>query len=352
MQDYNKLAIVGNGFDLAHGLKTNYSDFVKDRKLVCPSLAEFEKEVEETLKFQGYEEIYATYKARSDIYWYDFEKVIGDVTHIAFQEFMRNYGRGPKSDNELEVEYSQRITKINQLFEFVRFEFYDYLNKEFSNFNKQKINNITKELDENTFVINFNFTPTVEVYTQNIDYIHGLLNSGDPLVFGFPLMDRADFSDPQSEVHNKAYQRDLLHFSRFIRDLGISSSSDKYSVFIKEMKDIHIPSLHSGRGGYREITVPEIQKYADLNEHYVSQRKYAFEPLEIEEVVIMGHSIFADKEVLSNLFKNMDNLKRIKLYSYQGESNQSLVNKVKGIERILSKQVRIHIEPYTENNTN
>ncbi len=27
----NKLILIGNGFDLAHGLKTSYADFIKSR---------------------------------------------------------------------------------------------------------------------------------------------------------------------------------------------------------------------------------------------------------------------------------------------------------------------------------
>lgn len=60
----DKLAIVGNGFDLAHGLKTNYFDFFKN-------LSESEQ--------SGWLEILGDYKI-AEPYWYSFEEVISQVT--------------------------------------------------------------------------------------------------------------------------------------------------------------------------------------------------------------------------------------------------------------------------------
>ncbi|WP_180687974.1 AbiH family protein [Trichococcus shcherbakoviae] len=338
MSDYTKLAIVGNGFDLAHGLKTNYYDFVEDRIKICISLGEFEKEVENTLKNQNYEKEFSYYKSKNEFYWYDFEQVIGETTNVIFQEYLMKFSENPKDNQEIQKIYEMKMHKINSLFEEVTTEFYEYLRKEVSGFIEKKIDNIAAELDNQTFVINFNYTSTVETYTKNIRYIHGSLFNNDLPVFGFPMMTRFDFPDTLSETHNKAYQRDLLHFSRHIRNnKGINFQSDKYKNLIEEMKYVHIPSLHSGKGGYGEIQCAEIEEYSGVNGDFTFKEENEYDSDKITEVIFLGHSIIADTEVLGEIFEELSNLEQIVIYSYSGESEATLDNKVKMIKEIAGQ---------------
>jgi hypothetical protein len=59
---YNKLIIVGNGFDLAHGLKTSYMDFIEnfwenERKKVVSGL---ERKLTKDYYYYGYDDEFIT----------------------------------------------------------------------------------------------------------------------------------------------------------------------------------------------------------------------------------------------------------------------------------------------------
>jgi hypothetical protein len=66
-----KLYIIGNGFDLHHGLRTRYADF-------CLCVRENDKELYEFLEW------YVDADLNKDGLWKDFEKDLGTFDHAAF----------------------------------------------------------------------------------------------------------------------------------------------------------------------------------------------------------------------------------------------------------------------------
>lgn len=168
-----KLYIIGNGFDIQHGLKSRYWDFkeyldTKDRKLV-----------------DKLEEYFG-----ADALWSDFEETLAylDTEQIIDEcmNYLQSYGAEDWSDayhHDYQYEVQQRINLIT-----------DTLKKQFTEWILQL--RLPKDANENMVVvnkvatfINFNYTNTLErLYKVNPDqifYIHNkAIDNNSTLILG------------------------------------------------------------------------------------------------------------------------------------------------------------------------
>jgi hypothetical protein len=168
-------------------------------------------------------------------------------------------------------------------------------------------NNINSE---NVLFINFNYTSTLDLYTENkhnkrIIYIHGeLKNSENPIIFGY-----GDEIDERFVTLEK-------------------ENDNNYYTNIKSFK-------YSKTNNYREIL-----KYINFGDY---------------QILIMGHSCgLSDRTLLNTLFEH-DNCKSIKIFYYidkNGEDNyldtymnisRNFKNKQKMREIVVPKELS---EPY------
>ena len=145
----NSLYIIGNGFDLAHGMKTHYSDF----KIFCEKRPSLYKELQ---KFYG------DFLNREGInWWYQFEKNLGilDYEHILGSE--------------------NAFLAPGQLFTFLT----NHIRIPFAKWLKQvHIADVCKfNLDTEARYFTFNYTDVLEqlyhIPSSNIFHIHGRLNN-------------------------------------------------------------------------------------------------------------------------------------------------------------------------------
>jgi hypothetical protein len=242
LKNMNRLIIIGNGFDLAHGIKTSFNDFISDYlynaldKFVCERGYEdlliqmkpldydfwefrnnpFETPIDRTNIYQVIEYIRSSprfefkfvsllfdriYSKCSDLLWVDIE--------IEYFNILLATKHGYKNSNEIEA-----IQKVNNQLEFLKSKLIEYLKKQQLEFggSKDKLSilecfhsdikaheivtiNIENDLQpEKLYFLNFNYTNTIENYVQSCNekipsewnYIHGDLNNsnGKP-VFGF-----------------------------------------------------------------------------------------------------------------------------------------------------------------------
>ena len=314
MNPRNRIIIIGNGFDLAHGLKTSYRNFIDwlwDMKV--EEINEVKKEIKsksrivdkdnlfivavgERNEFNSADELkrWITYKnglletlekKRSELKdpkWSDIEDVYYDCLLKCNNHF------GTEKEEKKYEELS--IIKLNREFRVLRAKLLEYLqfvsdsiDKDRPEFVKlthrmKRIFNATdnngNEIEKIVF-INFNYTPTLEskgyeysVETNNGDaeiiYVHGNLNDKDSIIFGY-----GDELDSNS--------------------LNIQENKD--NAFLEFNKAV----LYARSGEYQRI-VPYIYGGNDY------------------EVYILGHSCAnSDRALLNEIFDN-EHCKLIKYY--------------------------------------
>lgn len=205
-----KLNIIGNGFDLYHGLPSSYLYFAK-------YLIKSEEEFYETfcqiyginyMKMIGPTIAHDYILIAEDIFWSSFEAKLADVS----DDFVLNHipdDLGLENPDPVDIEINDDIISED-------------LNKHFENWiektlnvedNYEIIKNIYIEsdykldLDENDFFLQFNYTQTIEklydIDANNILYIHG--KCGEELVVGHGDDKRILQIENEIEVLEKDY---------------------------------------------------------------------------------------------------------------------------------------------------
>lgn len=238
--DMNRIVLIGNGFDLAHGLKTSYANFINwyweqwGRRLLT---GDHNIESDELCSFiLKPSEYYST--------WYQFW--VGpyiqkpnpfapwnpkDVVTIARNDericlfkyithFFEQINNSIETKGWVDIEneyysmlvqekdYGDRVKTLNKQLDFLREKLIEYLNIEngkgcMSNDEiKDKIYRPIKEREiaiahgiihknpspENVLLLNFNYTNTPQMYVgdnANVNYIHGMLKYPQSVIFGY-----------------------------------------------------------------------------------------------------------------------------------------------------------------------
>jgi hypothetical protein len=227
----NKLFIIGNGFDLAHGLKTKYSDFllwylqkalnilsingsysddlltlsydVNSGESIINSIREFKDLISKRhIKVSYSHEFFRSILDKHiDTNWEDIEYYYFKVL-LQLYSFSENHFF--KADYSIDIE----VKKLNDCLNHIKEQLVEYLktietsNKKlndrvfshFSNEIKSLLiqNNIANRMDKIMFLI-FNYTSTINLYSNifsvghfEINFIHGKLNDeNNPIIFGY-----------------------------------------------------------------------------------------------------------------------------------------------------------------------
>jgi len=238
----NRLVIIGNGFDLAHGLPTSYRDFIddfwKNFKYKCKS-EEYQKLICTHDLYDGYYNGYAPIENFNDLksnlenysreygHNYDINNFTcsrnKDIIFGFRSDFFKLINK-KNSENwiDIETEYynslisiakstpvkginkSESVKELNDEFELIKKLLYDYLkheicdkyefeiedSNEIFNYFKNEIDDInnTSFQTYSTLFLSFNYTPTARVYhenlksklySSNVNYIHGEIGNND-----------------------------------------------------------------------------------------------------------------------------------------------------------------------------
>jgi hypothetical protein len=271
----NRLIIIGNGFDLAHGIKTSYHDFILDYFKECfisafnnlrqnmdspynefyyykdelieikidfrnpkESYIPFIDSIEKVLEFEG------LYKKLGIVVIYHFEMLkigVNKLTEYNWVDFEIEYFKALLDiKNKLVNNKKQElIEELNKKFEVFKTKLEAYLvlkQEEFENdFEKEKlcdcfcedileqdvdIISIVNQPPKSLLFLNFNYTNTILPYieecglriTSNINYIHGALNYD----FGKPIFGFGDETDKRySEFENEGNNELFKHIKTF-----------------------------------------------------------------------------------------------------------------------------------------
>lgn len=293
-QGLNRIILIGNGFDLAHGLKTRYSDFMNkfwENQIIEAN--EFEKWKGENGNFVFENNFFKlktdTYKKytesdiadlKQDISYYknnfleriEKARVITnwvDLEELYYRELL-NCLRIEKGNNDAFV--VSPIKKLNEDFDSIRANFEDYLIKNIvgeitGDKYKDEINkHIWKELKdgkhaEDDFLgkilfLNFNYTATEKLYTKKkrmyidaeiddtkneVIHIHGVVQQAgikdddNPMIFGYGDELAVDFKDIENTNRNEFLENaksiKYLETDNYDRLLDFIKKGD-YEVFI------------------------------------------------------------------------------------------------------------------------
>ena len=246
----NRLVIIGNGFDLAHGLKTSYKDFIdwyweqrlealltENTKTSSDCLCAFYI-LNTTNNYSSWRDFVSgnTELRNFEGNWiYPAKDIIKGIVRnvsafrIKKSSFFENITNSIESKGwvDIENEYYQLLKKnynqidkckdLNKQLKFLQDKLVEYLktlpkvecNKEIvellkAPFEKQDISTHDKEnafdsirayasipnecYPENILLLSFNYTNTVEMYTDSnriFNYIHGSLSKEDQIIFGY-----------------------------------------------------------------------------------------------------------------------------------------------------------------------
>ncbi len=198
---HNYLVIIGNGFDLAHDMKTGYSDFIKylvDLQLQNPKL--------DSPLFRNiggsFDYIIKSLKPRLSGPSPNWTANDDNFPNKFFKHLLREYASQNWCDienlyfNSLQNipsnEY-ENAAQLNTDFEVIKKYLEEYLDKQVKESSGKVIgaySHFFKENRDNLIILNFNYTNTITRYYKgtgrNLIQIHGeLFNADNPIIFGY-----------------------------------------------------------------------------------------------------------------------------------------------------------------------
>ena len=255
----NKLILIGNGFDLAYGLKTKYDDFILwyfnnalkglvEKGKFSDQLFEISFSQGHVTNFQNrttsiahFKELLEHYKGyikfRFKCALFDilFKKTI-ELNWVDIESEYYSYLKNLyiQLENHYFVNFKnieKQVKFLNNDFEFITVKLQEYLNTVEST-KKSQIQDIAEHFkthfstvpNTQTFImfLNFNYTSTIENYLQElkhkqyiINYIHGKLNDEtNPIIFGYG--DEIDsYYQKIENVNNNAFLKNFKSFGYF-----------------------------------------------------------------------------------------------------------------------------------------
>lgn len=277
----NRIILVGNGFDLAHGLKTSYKDFLLDfyklklneaiangikTKRSSHKTGYFYEDSLITIYFPnlttltlGIEQVCSTLNL--DAFHQVFKRHSGELTVKSdiIQEYFKTWSSFEKSYFDLlskNYQTAEKIKQLNEEFHLIRNHLKNYLTNiqidfENSEIEKAQIDKLIsifceRESDELLF-LSFNYTNTLGFYfdkaskkiRSNIIYLHGNLNSTDEdghIVLGYDDDKDVNFSKiiTHANIENLSFFKSVQY--------PINTNRNDLSQFI-EFNDFEVYSF-------------------------------------------------------------------------------------------------------------
>lgn len=338
------ILVIGNGFDLAHGLPTKYTDFLdwtkkmEDEYCKNPPSKDDISNIFDFIIGNSWIEYFYQCDMHGSENWIDFECEIGNVI-MSLDMDMGNegiYSKVYELTNDFLAEkylvdegemYSFKdirdvlIADLNELIRGFEIYLYDYIRK----VEIKKISPDIKSLDID-HILSFNYTDTYErVYgKENIieyDYIHGKADSNNTIesnnmVLGIDeyLPDDRKDKDVEFIAFKKFYQR--IH----------KQTGCKYKEWVDEIKKEYMEYLKNEE---------RVRAAQDVSENFPFQKRISLlsqkEECPRHNLYIFGHSLdVTDKDILRDLILN-DNVYTTIYYFSKDDLGTKIANLVKVI---------------------
>ena len=239
-----RLYYIGNGFDVAHGLPTEYSDFrnylfdtynVKDKWVDTLPDYYFDRDGERRYNEKEVIEFICNYFNEHD-YWYLFEDSLGCLNFNMFIEEEPSidddhYGRAESIVSDIASVFSEVIPKIGDLF------------KEWISTIDISTTNKIFNLKQSDLYLSFNYTKVLEkvygIFAENVCHIHG--EQGDEIIYGhyqdrdfelelsFPTMADITLQDLHDSLRKPVNQQYSNHID-FFNKIYNSNVTEIYNI--------------------------------------------------------------------------------------------------------------------------
>lgn len=301
MQD---LIIIGNGFDKAHNLKTDYKDFINyllneanenpnkfenlftyKERYGIRNLAQFKSSGAEPSHIIKTDNLFflcvmSDFQSQN---WCDFENL-----YFEFLSGQKNH-------------YSKGVKELNYEFQIIKNHLKDYLIHEQNNFKVLQVySEFFQKIEssrESSLVLNFNYTNTVKKYVDNFKKvklipIHGELeDDANPIIFGYAaddndcvsLLKRND-NEYLQNIKKHAYKRTSYNeeLKNFIDDSGeIRVSIFGHSCGISDKLVLKEIFSHQY---VKEIFIYYFEKYDDYYEKQVNINRISLNDVGLNKV--------------------------------------------------------------------
>ena len=259
------LFIIGNGFDLAHGMKTRYGDF--RRWLV------------ENGRIDVIEELQSAYPARMGenfLLWSDFEKALGQydiykVINWSWEDlFLTQFSIG-----------GQRFDSPNF---FLETQLNHIINSAFSAWARhiQLADKAVCQLPVDALYVTFNYTDTLEtlyhISAEQVLHIHGRASVNEDLIVGHNhQINPSDYWDDRIDMreNNERMQR-LCDINDLCKPFDrIIESNKPFFQRMKVVKDVYVKGHSCG-----EIDYPYFKK---IKSSVAKDAQWHFEPYTSED---------------------------------------------------------------------
>ena len=337
------LYIIGNGFDLAHNLKTSYNDL---KEYLREKNADVFNQINEQL-FIGDENLWSSFEQNvgTDDSYFDqgFQDIVSEAQAIADEMVS---GADPLlgdvysqiEDNDIDIKNTILETLTS---EYSKFKF-DNLKEIFLNALSELLNDAdmaSKTKNKNTNIdaflrnsknskfINFNYTHTLEniyhISPYDILYLHGELGKNQ-LLFGnqesnITSLPHDRFAEPDYEFEK--YQRDCVEYNK------LSS---------EEQSQIDPPEINQHEAVKSVDPSDFVIQYNESKKEWIKQLEIEMfedfiQELNVDRIVIFGHSLSeVDKEYFLLLAEIFPKAKWfISVYEKNGKVSETRKNATK-----------------------
>lgn len=179
------LCIIGNGFDLHHGLNTSYRSFGLFLKRNYPEI------YDRLIEYYGFSELSdIEHNSDCDILWTEFESSLSLLDRDMVFEDYRGRLASPGSPDFRDRDWGTFAIEIKGVVESLTTELFKAFKEFITGVEFPALKDIRKlPINKDALFLTFNYTDTLERYydvpSQNITYIHGKAKMGDcELVLG------------------------------------------------------------------------------------------------------------------------------------------------------------------------
>lgn len=295
------LYIIGNGFDMFHGLNTSYQSFGFFLKEKHSQIFDYLTDYYGLPYLDDVDEKYYE--------WNYFESALADLDYENVLDENSDYLPNPASDDFRDGDWHSFQQVMEALVEDLTTNLFDEFKKFVLNVKFPDINpNDLLDIDNNSTFISFNYTDTLEQYynvqEKNIFYIHNKAKSNNNLILGHG-------TDPDNFIVEEKKMPEGL------------TIEEQYE-WQEQMSDSFDFSYEQGRDeilGYFSKSF----KYTD---DIINQNSSFFNKLKnIKKVVVLGHSISeVDQLYFKKIIESIENKKIIWTASYYGEKKSIFEN--------------------------
>lgn len=237
----HELVIIGNGFDIAHGLPTRYADF-KNYLLEDERRPDFFSEDKwqsfngllfcDSTKHSFYEELIRYIP--EEALWSSFEEALAEIEVGQIQEDNSCYLLGYGADDWHDSAHHDFQNAIDDTLSFAP-SIPDYFSQWVSRINTRADQEISSDIiNDDCIFLTFNYTDTLEssygISPEHILYIHGKVLRGDKPILGHH---RSELFQGEPAPQFRSEEERELYYMNYVDDVRILKAEEIFKEYFK-----------------------------------------------------------------------------------------------------------------------